>query len=80
MCVDSANCDGNCPECRGCVVTPDDLAADEVRLEGRLHKLNGWEAGQMAQQMGRDIRERIKPGWKVKRAVLRLSVYMEKDE
>ena len=52
---------------------------NEIRFEGDLHKVDGWEAGQLAQQMGRDFRERLKPGRTIKRASLRLSVWLDTD-
>lgn len=56
---------------------PDDLDANEIRCEGEIHVVNGWEAGQLAQQMGAQIRRSLKPGAKVIRAIVRVSVWLE---
>ncbi|MGB1225585.1 MAG: hypothetical protein ACPHCN_15775 [Mycobacterium sp.] len=57
---------------------PIDIDRNEVRFEGPVHKVNGWECGQIAQQMGREFRERF-DGRRIKRASLRLSVWVETD-
>lgn len=55
---------------------------NEVRLDcdfnGRL-PVNGWEIGRIGQNLGRDFRERVQPGWRVKRGRLRLSVWLKKE-
>lgn len=56
---------------------PDD---DEVCFEATWsdRKVNGWNVGQVAQQLGMQAREAIKPGWRIAGIRLRLSVWLEK--
>lgn len=52
---------------------------DEALLIGRIRPVNGWTAGQLAQQMGADIRQSLKPGWKIDYGDVILRVHISED-